>query len=363
MMISSDKTLTVVSKASYPAEGSSIWIHTTASPQIGYGHLRRSLTVAQALRNYCTPLFLLNPDDQWSEMHLANRGFRSFDEGFNKAWSVLMDPVAILIDTRLTEGLDGLIRCAKTRGIPVISIHDLGLNPLPSDVIIDGSIAPPHYDSSHSNTACFNGTHYMILDPVYHRLHQQNRQINKEIRSIFINLGGGNSGEFYLRVLEGIKLWAREVEVIGVPGFTSWGQEQFLGKDWRPLRFRWESENIEKILGKADLAITAGGIAAYEALCVGTPLLALSYDHLQQITITMLSSSGACIDLGPGKGLEPARLSEILSIIESDIERRRLLSCQGKQIVDGLGVERVARIIRQRIEKRFETGDRRGQYD
>jgi spore coat polysaccharide biosynthesis predicted glycosyltransferase SpsG len=318
------------------------------------------LVIAQALGNYSTPLFLLNPDDQWSEIQLTNQGFFSFNEGVDRAWSILLDPAAILIDTRLTEGLDGLIRCAKTRGIPVISIHDLGLNPLPSDVIIDGSIAPAHHDVSHSSTACYSGTNYMILDPVYHYLHQQGRQINKEIRSIFINLGGGNSGEFYLRVLEGIKLWAREVEVIGVPGFASWGQESFAEKDWTPLHFRWESETIEKILARADLAITAGGIAAYEALCVGTPLLALSYDHLQQITIAMLSSSGACIDLGPGKGLEPARLSEILSIIESDIERRRLLSYQGKQIVDGLGIERVARIIRQLIEKRFETGDRGG---
>jgi spore coat polysaccharide biosynthesis predicted glycosyltransferase SpsG len=321
------------------------------------------LVIAQALKNCCSPLFLLDPDDRWSETHLANQGFCSFDEGFDKAWTALSDPAAILLDTRLTGGLDSLIGRAKARKIPVISIHDLGLNPLPSDVIIDGSIAPTHDDASRSCSTCFNGTNYMVLDPLYHSLHQHNRQISKEIRSIFINLGGGNSGDFYLRVLEGLKLWAHEVEVTGVPGFVSWGQESVAAKDWNPLRFRWESGKIETILAQADLAITAGGIAAYEALCVGTPLLALSYDHLQQITIAMLSSSGACIDLGPGRGLEPARLSEILSRIESDTERRKLLSFQGKQIVDGLGVERVACIIRELMHKPFETSNKRGSDD
>jgi spore coat polysaccharide biosynthesis predicted glycosyltransferase SpsG len=291
----------------------------------------------------------LDPDDSWSGEHLQKRGYDFFSEGIEKVWESLPDPAAILIDSRLSSGLDRLISVAGHRRVPVISIHDLGLNMLPSNIIIDGSIAPADSRSSQVDARYYTGTDYKILDPIYRSLYLQNRTAREKIQSIFINLGGGNSGIYYSKVLEGLQRWGREVEVIGVPGYTSWGQETFAQKNMSPIRFRWEKENIDRHLFNSDLAITAGGIAAYEALCAGTPLLALSYDHLQQITIRSLSVLEACIDLGPGDELAPMDLAGTLSDIERDVDRRRLLSCHGRQIVDGRGCERVACIIRQSV--------------
>jgi UDP-2,4-diacetamido-2,4,6-trideoxy-beta-L-altropyranose hydrolase len=351
MMILSAKTLTNMTMASRSADSPAFWIRTAAGAQIGFGHLRRCVTLAQMLEDYCTPLFLLDPEDCWSPEYLASQGMGFFSHGFENAWSWLPEPTAILIDTRLSNGLSDLIAQARSRRIPVISIHDLGLNPLPSDIIIDGSIAPALPQNPHPDSGYFRGTDYMILDPVYRSLHRQSKSIHEKIRSICINLGGGDSGRFYSKILDGLKQWGHEIEVVGIPGFTSWGQESLAQKDWRPLNFRWEKENIEERLFHADLAITAGGIAAYEALCAGTPLLAISYDSFQQTTLTMLRDSEACVDLGPGDELNPADLAATLSNVESDVDKRRLLSLRGKQIVDGQGAERVARIVRSAICK------------
>lgn len=330
---------------------SSLWIRTASSPQIGFGHLRRSLVLAEALQDCCTPIFLLDPDDCWSKTHLEGRDCYFFSGGVEKSWDLLPEPAAILIDTRLSGGLESLIATAKTRNIPVISVHDLGLNMLPSNIIIDGSIVPADRDSILADTKYFAGTDYMILNPVYRNLYLQDKTIREKIQSIFVNLGGGNSGKYFPRVLQGLKLWAHEVEVIGVPGFVAWGQEILAQADWSPLHFRWESGDFERLLFESDLAITAGGIAAYEALCAGTPLLALSYDPLQHTTIRRLSSSDACIDLGFAEELTPVKLAGTLSPIETDVDKRRFLSSHGRQIVDGQGSERVARIVRQSISQ------------
>jgi spore coat polysaccharide biosynthesis predicted glycosyltransferase SpsG len=351
MMILSDKTLTNMPMASRFADSTAFWIRTAAGPQIGFGHLRRCVILAQMLEDCCNPLFLLEPEDCWSPEYLSRQGIGFFSQGFENAWSRLPEPNAILIDTRLSNGLSDLIAQANSRRIPVISIHDLGLNPIPSDIIIDGSIAPALPHNPRPDNGYFKGTDYMILDPAFRRHHQQSKPIHEKIRSIFINLGGGDSGRFYSKVLDGLKQWGREIEVIGIPGFTSWGQEALAQKDWRPLNFRWEKQNIEECLFRADLAITAGGIAAYEALCAGTPLLAISYDSFQQTTLTMLRGSEACVDLGPGDELNPTDLAAALSNVESDVDKRRLLSSRGKQIVDGQGAERVARIVRGAICK------------
>lgn len=352
MNLSCAKTLTVMQDGS-PHEGrSGLWIRTASGPDIGFGHLRRCMVLAQSLLDCSSPLFLLNPHDHWSREQLANQGCNYFCESLDNPWSVLTDPAAILIDTRIAEGLSRLITTARNRGIPVISIHDLGLNPLPSDIVIDGSIAPASSSSATRDARFFLGTDYMVLDPAYKLLHQQQRKMREKIGIVVINLGGGCFPAYFRKTLEGLKQWGREVEVIGVKGFTSWGQEALAEMEWKPLHFRWESGSIGRCLFNADIAITAGGLSGYEALCAGTPLLALSCDHLQQVTVSKLSAAGACVDLGPGDELDPSRLAGTLAALDADCEKRKHLSLKGRSMVDGRGAERVSQIIRQSIHAR-----------
>jgi UDP-2,4-diacetamido-2,4,6-trideoxy-beta-L-altropyranose hydrolase len=353
MMLTSAKTMTFVPQI-FPSAGlSSLWIRTAASPKMGFGHLRRTLVIAETLRDCCAPVFILDPEDVWSRGHLQDQNCDCFGGGIEEAWASLPDPAAILIDTRLSHGLDALISSARHRGIPVISIHDLGLNMLSTDKVIDGSIVPLHLPMASSETKYFSGTEYMVLDPIYRILSLQNKPDHENIQSVYVNLGGGNSGQYYWKVLKGLKLWGREVEVVGVPGFVAWGQEVLAKSDWSPLHFRWESRDIERHLFQADLAITAGGISAYEALCTGTPLLALSYDRLQKTTIRRLHRLGACVDLGLGDELLPDNLAGILSRMETDCAMRKELSRRGRGLVDGQGAERVAQIIRQSVMERI----------
>jgi spore coat polysaccharide biosynthesis predicted glycosyltransferase SpsG len=138
------------------------------------------------------------------------------------------------------------------------------------------------------------------------------------------------------------------LDVVGVPGFARWRQAELAREFRQPLRFRWagQGESIAELVSRADLAITAGGLAAYEALCVGTPLCALSYDRLQRMTVKALAESGLCLDLGYGKSLTPSRLSFQCCRLAGDQELRRKLSSQGRRAVDGLGAQRVCRMLR-----------------
>jgi UDP-2,4-diacetamido-2,4,6-trideoxy-beta-L-altropyranose hydrolase len=323
-------------------------MRTGAGPQTGFGHLRRSMIIAQKLIDCCKPLFLIDLQDCWSRERLYQTGFEFFNGDMECIWSLMPEPAAVLIDTRIWDGLEKLIKGAKNRNIPVVSIHDLGLNPVPSDIQIDGSILPV-FENSRGNAVHYSGTSYMVLDPAYHVLHEQKKLIRNKIKSVFINLGGGDSGRYFLRLLEGLKLWAHKVEVVGTPGFTRWGQEKLEHMDWQPVVFRWESGSVNNFLFQSDLAITAGGLSAYEALCTGTPLMALSYDGFQQSTISALEEAGACVCLGPGDDLDPARLPAALSALELNVMERQRLSWRGRKIVDGLGAERVSQIIQNLI--------------
>jgi spore coat polysaccharide biosynthesis predicted glycosyltransferase SpsG len=351
-MIPSAKSLTDMHGISAQIEKPGIWLRTAAGPQIGFGHLRRSLIIARELRDCFRPLFLIDLQDIWSRDFLIQAGFDFFDGDPARLWALMPDPAVILIDTRIPDGLDRLIECARIRNVSVVSIHDLGLNPVASDVQIDGSILPLPTNSKR-NGIQYSGPSYMVLDPDYREFHQEKKLIRRKIKSVFVNLGGGDSRRFFLRVLQGMKLWGHRMEVIGAPGFADWGQEELERMDWNPVIFRWESGSIGHFLFQADLAITAGGISAYEALCTGTPLMALSYDGFQQSTISGFAQAGACISLGLGDDLDPRELAVKFSDVELNVTERQRLSWRGRKMVDGLGAERVSQIIRTMIFDRL----------
>ena len=366
MTESSAKTLTLVSKgeyadAPYPVHGTDLhvaqrirprlWVRTVAGPSIGFGHLRRSLALARLLEGSLEPIFLLDSSDIGSQLQVAAQGWSFESFKLSRLWSRLSPPHGILIDTRETEGLALLLEKASERCIPIISIHDLGLNPLPSDIVIDGSISPSTEGFLRNDAAFFTGTSYLVLEPVYGLLHQRHKRIADRIGSVVVNMGGGDSGGCFVKVLEGLRLWGRELEVAGIPGFAFWGQKALAEIDWRPLRFRWAApdESVAKLIFRADLAVTAVGLSAFEALCTGTPLMALAADEFQKKTTSTLAKADACIDLGRMDNFKPVQLPEVVSSMDEDRKRRERLSRRGRQIVDGRGAQRVTRVIRQTV--------------
>ena len=86
---------------------------------------------------------------------------------------------------------------------------------------------------------------------------------------------------------------------------------------------------------------------------MGTPLLAVAFDELQQITVTTLARATACVDLGSAADLKPERLIDAVSALERDDALRQRLSECGRHLVDGRGAERVASLIRHLVLQRM----------
>jgi UDP-2,4-diacetamido-2,4,6-trideoxy-beta-L-altropyranose hydrolase len=336
-----------------------LWVRTVAGAAVGFGHLRRVLTLSRILSDCVAPIFLCDTEDRWTPAEASRRGWRFLPYRPEDLWAEIPPPAAVLIDTREESGLLQLISGARVREIPVISIHDLGLNPLPSDLWIDGSVLPVAPQRPDPGTTCHLGTSYMVLEPAFALLHQRPRRLADRVSSVVVNLGGGHSGGAFLKALRGLRHWGKAIEVIGVRGFTEWGQEEIARKSWEPMCFRWAGrhEPVSKLVFRADLALTAGGISAFEALCAGTPLMVLSHDELQLRTAQALARSGACLDLGLTRSVNPAQLSRILLSIDANFPLRERLSARGRQIVDGRGAERVSGLVRQLLLERARRPD------
>ena len=328
-----------------------LWIRTAAGPDIGFGHLRRSLILADMVSDCAQSVFLLDEHDSWSHSQIIQAGWNHSIYPKDGSWPELDKPDAILIDTREVQGLDRFVTEARSQRVPVVSIHDLGLSPLASDVVIDGSVAPEQRVFPLAETIFHTGTRFLVLDPSCKEIHRRPKRIRDSLESVLVSLGGGDSHRFFPKILQGLLLWGRSLDVIGLPGYSDWGQLSLASQNWGPLNFRW-AEKGETTCGIAyplDVAITAGGLSAFEVLCAGTPLLALSHDDLQARTVCELAKADACIQLGLLESFEPEQLPPILGSLEANRVAREMLSKRGRRIVDGSGADRVSHILRDVI--------------
>jgi len=321
-----------------------LWIRTASGPSIGFGHLSRALILAELARNSTMTRFLVDPDDVWTRERVRLRGWEVLAFFPEVYCGADRQPDCLLIDTRDTAGLEPLIDHARRQKIPVVSIHDLGLSPLPSDVVVDGSIRPVSQDPG---TTCRMGPSYLVLDPLFGHLHDQNRKLRHRIETVVVSLGGGDTGQYFTVLIEGLQQWGRQIRVIGVPGFVEWGQRKLSERSWAPVRFSWAmpDEPLPRLLAESDLALTAGGLSAYESLCVGTPACCLALDRHQLITVHALAEAGACVNLGLGSDLDASLLTGWLDALDQNPDERRAMMKRGKELIDGRGAARVAALL------------------
>jgi len=308
------------------------------------------LILARKIRARMKPLFLLDKSDCGSREQVRAAGFEftRFDPALLIRASSF--PVGLLIDTREKRGLQSLIRDLQCQSIPVISIHDLGLAPLPSDVVIDGSLQPGSPMSGPNGARHYMGPDYLVIEPDS-SIRERAGPMPAAASKIVVGLGGGDTRFSFRRVLEALRRTRKELSILGIPGYSRWGQEELSREDWRPLQFQWADPDCSPtgLMSDADMAITAGGLMAFEALSVGVPLCALSHDRFQSITVQELCRAGACVNLGRGGSITPANAAALLRPVLVDRVLRDRLSRCGKRIVDGRGAERVATILSDAI--------------
>jgi UDP-2,4-diacetamido-2,4,6-trideoxy-beta-L-altropyranose hydrolase len=317
-----------------------LWIRTAAGPAIGFGHLRRTIALAHLLENGAQPVFLADAFDEWTRRACDEEGWSCFDFEPDCLRKTIPDPALVLIDTREPRGLQELLQEAGKLSIPVVSIHDLGLNPLATDVVIDGSVLPVR--GGKPDAPNYLGAEYLVLDPMYAEVNRRPRQLAREIRSVFINLGGGDGRRFFPALLDGLRRWKQGLQVTAAGGFGNWKPDAPLSSE---IRWARPEEPVWELFFEADVALTAGGLSSNEALCCGTPLLALSYDGYQQVTVSALAREGLCVNLGLGDLLDAGRIPSILERLEENLDQRETMSAAGKRRIDGRGAWRVSRIL------------------
>jgi spore coat polysaccharide biosynthesis predicted glycosyltransferase SpsG len=257
----------------------------------------------------------------------------------------------LVVDDPTEAAVTPWIRAARRLGMPVATIHDLGLGAAGGDLVIDGSLGGPWRRWPTGRT--LTGPRYAIVDRRLATVRLE--RVVGPGGKVLIALGGGPRRRLAARLAAAVlrEVPAAHVTIAGglLPATTQ-----------ADPRITWLSDPqaFADTLAHATVAVVAGGVTLYESCAAGTPRVALAVVPAQRRTVEAFARAGAAIDAGgPLAGARTRRDVDHVAGLVADVVRdknvRARLSKTGRRLIDGRGLARVVaeleRLYRDGAEK------------
>lgn len=307
-----------------------------AGARLGHGHLRRAEALAPHLR---------------AQVLVSMRGSGAptvLDQVPAASAAATLDALApqlLVLDEPHAGHAGRWCLAATRRGIPVVSLHDLGLARVPSALAIDGSIGSPA--RGWPATDILRGPAYAVIRPAPRR----RGAVRTHARRVLVSLGGGPRLGLAMRLARELCRRHPALDVL-VPSSVGHSAEPALLDRVRPLTV---ASGLGAVLADVDLALLGGGVSLYEAAAAGVPTVALAVVPAQRPTIRGLVRAGVARAAGSLDGTRGAawtrRVVDVVSQSLHDVAWRREAARRGPQLIDGRGAARVAQAIGDLLER------------
>lgn len=339
-----------------------IAIRADASAAIGLGHLKRCLSLAQALRDLGASVrFFQRQTDVAGAALVAAHGFRSHALGSGDMTDEVADaqafveactanasattPNLVLVD-HYALGAAWHSHVRRHTAARLAAIDDLADRPMVVDLLIDPNVAADHAVKHAANLSphatLLGGPKFALLGPAYATA--QRCELHDTVRSIGIFMGGtdeANLSELALTVLRNHVAFTGPVEIATTSGNPNLARLRRAAEAGGATRVTLDQPELAAFFARHDLHLGAGGGATWERCCIGAPTLAMIAAPNQREVLLPLQFLGVvCVVT-----TEPPTHRDIADALRPLLinpARRRALASQARALVDGLGASRVA---------------------
>jgi spore coat polysaccharide biosynthesis predicted glycosyltransferase SpsG len=337
-------------------------IRADGSYQIGLGHVIRCLEIGRCLRERgCDVIFVTRDHPEAIakfsefELHTIPRQADMADEfkllgGYvNK-----IRPDALILDIRDTDSE----RLSPFYSQVPLTVHfdDLGSGSRLARIIIDSN----RQSSGNGNNGQRHlfGPGYLILRRDFKEFHRLTKKVPERVKTILVAMGGSDPAgltEKVLSVLHGMDLPGVDIEtVIGSANGRKSQIESMIDNLGVRTRLHTDIEDIAELMYRADLGVISGGITMGEMACIGTPAMVLGQVPHEVDNARRFAGEGAVVNLGLGEELADNRLRKAVFDLIASPEKRLRLSCRGKELIDGYGLDRFVDTVEDHISAKNE---------
>lgn len=339
----------------------SLSIFTEASSQIGTGHLIESFNIARMALNEGVKVSLwVTESSPISLLSKSPCSYHTFDsltsEESKKIRSILIrDGCRVMLFNFRCVSNENILSL-RFDNLKTVCIDELGGRRLDCNVIINPLIVDKYHNYSSNNDylKIYTGPNYLSISPEFTKIHHEERIFNEEIQTVSVCMGGVDRTGTTLKLINALAEWNPDIRkniIIG-GGFLYLDEVHKKVESLKDKGFGiyHNVPSIESFFLEADIAFTAGGNTLYELACVGTPSIVLYEDEHEKengIAFERLGF-GYCI----GRGSDVSEI-DILNAVEKfrTAKVRYAHSSRGKEIVDGMGCQRILNIIKSLLYK------------
>jgi len=323
--------------------------YTAADKCAGYGHFRRCLSLAEALRQLKVASIFLLEGDPAAAHEAASIGIEALTIHSKEKSARTTDlirkrkPLAVILDSYTLD--PAYLIELKQKDMFVVVIDDLADRKLPVDLVINGSIdAAKLAYHAEKTTRFLLGPQYILLRSEF--AEEPKRMIALHVRRVLVTVGGGDPNRLTARLVRWAAgaIYDASFDVVIGPLFD---KPDVPSADLKlAAAVHSNPQNIHNIMLDADLALCGGGQTTYELAATGTPAVAVRLADNQTQNLAGLNAAGALVWAGDVHDADlEGKTKRALAALASDPARRTALSQRGRALVDGQGSPRVARAI------------------
>ena len=334
-----------------------LFFRVDASTEIGTGHVMRCLALAQACIDAGgKAIFAMATQAPELEIRLKSEGIEivylsvhrgSTEDAKKTATLARQFDVSWVVVDGYNFGAE-YQKVIKNFGLDFLFIDDYGhADYYYADIVLNQNIYAHEelYSNKESYTQLLLGTSYTLLRREFWQWQGWKRKIPSVANKILVTLGGADSDNVTLKVIQGLQLIEIEnLEVIVVVGGSNPHYELLqtaIEQSSFVIHLKTNVTNMPELMAWADVAIAAGGSTSWELAFMGLPSLVLILADNQRETAQKLGEMEVAINLGWHENVSFKKISvEAIGLLELS-EVRSKMTKLAKKLVDGQGSHKV----------------------
>jgi spore coat polysaccharide biosynthesis predicted glycosyltransferase SpsG len=206
------------------------------------------------------------------------------------------------------------------------------------------------YPNCHPDAQLLLGPSFCLLRREFTPWRTWQREISAVGRKVFVTLGGSTPAEVGVRVMESLaraRVEAlRAIFVVGGSSPDAAALENCAVRFPEKISIRRDVSNMAELMAQADIGISAAGSTCWELCLLGLPSILLDVAENQVPIALELDHLGCALYAGSGIRVAPDELANSLESLLASREKRQLMSRRSRELVDGMGAERVVSAMR-----------------
>ncbi len=322
-------------------------VRVDGGPEIGYGHLIRSGSLAEELltRGHTVTVATTTPTRAESilpaSIETIELPTRSDAEPFVE-WIDSASPDVVFTDA---YPVDTAYQCAVRDRLPLAVLQDDNRHPVAADLFVNGNLyaADLEYEFVGQPPRRCLGTEYILLRREIRTVAAGEPPWRDTPERALITTGGGDPTDLTPTVVEAFDGCDLRVDTIVGPGVSE-SQEQTIRAAAATVSAEIDvvrdPDDLPDRMFQADFAISTASSTTYELLALGTPIVSVPVVENQQHIATALNRRDAATVVDPRAGT--AGLRDAIDEYRSDASLRRERRQFGRSLVDKCGVKRLA---------------------